>query len=120
MSEAPRSILRSAPVGGTVDIPGSKSVSNRALLIAALAFILSLLEWWLPFAYVEDMGDPKDGFINLRGVVSRIWPLWMAGGVLMASSVPFLWYSSRGRRLLGGIKCPLALLVLAIVIAAAS
>ncbi len=43
----PKTVERSGPVDATVTIPGSKSITNRALVCAALASTQSVLDGWL-------------------------------------------------------------------------
>ncbi len=47
MTPDPKPIERSGPVDATVTIPGSKSITNRALVCAALAASPSTIEGWL-------------------------------------------------------------------------
>ncbi|WP_436796102.1 3-phosphoshikimate 1-carboxyvinyltransferase [Actinospongicola halichondriae] len=46
-TQDPKSIERSGPVDATVTIPGSKSITNRALVCAALAGSPSVIDGWL-------------------------------------------------------------------------
>lgn len=47
MTTDPLHIERSGPVDATVALPGSKSITNRALVCAALAFSPSTIDGWL-------------------------------------------------------------------------
>jgi len=52
-----------------------------ALLLATSALVIDWLGYWQLFAYVEDLGDPSNGTVNLRGIAPRFWPAWTLAGV---------------------------------------